>query len=239
MRVKVTGTVMLLRVHDRVIGVMDLESERLAYFTEEHVRMLSLLAPQVAIAVENARLWDPYETLRNFQSFQSLQTFYKFSDVDVDRYPIGGKTTQVMVSARELNRADLPSQSWVNRQLVYTHGFGAVGSAANKATADGTPQYLLKDIPPTGDVELLRRAYEFAAEQHHRQDADQANDAEAEIGPHRPHHPVGGHQQEERGARRTLRCRRCRAFLPAAIGWSWALTCTTTPARTASSTWLR
>ncbi len=46
-----------LIVHDRVIGVMDLESERLAYFTEAHVRMLSLLAPQVAIAVENARLY--------------------------------------------------------------------------------------------------------------------------------------------------------------------------------------
>jgi hypothetical protein len=106
--------------------------------------------------VENARLWDPYETLRNFQSFQSLQTFYKFSDVDVDRYPVGGATTQVMVSARELNRADLPSQSWVNRQLVYTHGFGAVASAANKATNDGTPQYLLKDIPPTGDVNLTQ-----------------------------------------------------------------------------------
>lgn len=46
-----------LIVQDRVIGVMDLESERLAYFTDEHVRMLSLLAPQVAIAIENARLY--------------------------------------------------------------------------------------------------------------------------------------------------------------------------------------
>lgn len=46
-----------LIVHDQVIGVMDLESERFAHFTEEHVRMLSLLAPQLAIAVENARLY--------------------------------------------------------------------------------------------------------------------------------------------------------------------------------------
>jgi len=46
-----------LVIGDRVVGVMDLESERLAYFTDEHVRMLSLLAPQVAIAVENARLY--------------------------------------------------------------------------------------------------------------------------------------------------------------------------------------
>lgn len=107
-----------------------------------------------APTVRNARLWDPYETLRNFQSFQGLQTFYKFSDVDIDRYEVGGATTQVMLSARELNRTDLPSQSWVNRQLVYTHGYGAVGSAANAATADGTPQYLLRDIPPTGDIPL-------------------------------------------------------------------------------------
>ena len=46
-----------LMVQDRVIGVIDLESERIGYFTEEHARTLSLLAPSVAIAVENARLY--------------------------------------------------------------------------------------------------------------------------------------------------------------------------------------
>jgi sigma-B regulation protein RsbU (phosphoserine phosphatase) len=47
-----------LVAQDRVIGVMDLESERFAYFTDEHVRMLSLLAPQIASSVENARLYE-------------------------------------------------------------------------------------------------------------------------------------------------------------------------------------
>jgi sigma-B regulation protein RsbU (phosphoserine phosphatase) len=47
-----------LALRDRVIGVMDLESERIGYFTEEHARTLSLLAPSVAIAVENARLYE-------------------------------------------------------------------------------------------------------------------------------------------------------------------------------------
>lgn len=47
-----------LIAHGRVIGVMDLESERFAYFTEDHVRMLALLAPQVASSVENARLYE-------------------------------------------------------------------------------------------------------------------------------------------------------------------------------------
>jgi phosphoserine phosphatase RsbU/P len=46
-----------LVVKDRVIGVMDLESDRIAYFSEDHARTLSLLAPQIAISVENARLY--------------------------------------------------------------------------------------------------------------------------------------------------------------------------------------
>ena len=46
-----------LIIQDRVSGVMDLESERICYFTEEHARTLSLLAPSIAIAIENARLY--------------------------------------------------------------------------------------------------------------------------------------------------------------------------------------
>lgn len=46
-----------LIVQDRVIGVMDLESDRVGFFNDEHVRTLSLLAPQIASAVENARLY--------------------------------------------------------------------------------------------------------------------------------------------------------------------------------------
>jgi sigma-B regulation protein RsbU (phosphoserine phosphatase) len=47
-----------LMVQDRVVGVMDLESERMGFFTEEHVRLLMLLAPQIASSVENARLYE-------------------------------------------------------------------------------------------------------------------------------------------------------------------------------------
>src|ERR1700733_2948813 len=46
-----------LIVQDRVIGVLNLESERIGYFTEDHARTLSLLAPSVSIAVENAHLY--------------------------------------------------------------------------------------------------------------------------------------------------------------------------------------
>lgn len=47
-----------LIVQDRVVGVLNLESERIGYFSDEHVRLLSLLAPQIASSVENARLYE-------------------------------------------------------------------------------------------------------------------------------------------------------------------------------------
>lgn len=47
-----------LIVQDRVVGVMDVESERIGYFTEDHTRLLALLAPQIASSVENARLYE-------------------------------------------------------------------------------------------------------------------------------------------------------------------------------------
>lgn len=47
-----------LLYRDRVIGVVDLESPQVGYFTDEHVRIFSTLAPQIAVAIENARLYE-------------------------------------------------------------------------------------------------------------------------------------------------------------------------------------
>ncbi len=46
-----------LILHDKVIGVLDVESEQLGYFTDDHERTLVLLAPQIAAAIENAQLY--------------------------------------------------------------------------------------------------------------------------------------------------------------------------------------
>jgi sigma-B regulation protein RsbU (phosphoserine phosphatase) len=51
-----------LILQDRVVGVMDLESDRIGYFTDDHVRTLALLAPQVASSLENARLYQELAT---------------------------------------------------------------------------------------------------------------------------------------------------------------------------------
>ena len=69
-----------LVVQHRVIGVMDLESERIGYFTDEHSRTLAILAPSVAIAVENARLYEEIgERERKMQ--QDLQAAFELQTI--------------------------------------------------------------------------------------------------------------------------------------------------------------
>lgn len=51
-----------LMLHDKVIGVLHLESKKAGFFTKEHERTLSWLAPQVAAAIENARLYEAVAT---------------------------------------------------------------------------------------------------------------------------------------------------------------------------------
>lgn len=97
--------------------------------------------------VGNARLWDPNVIHDTYNTLQNLQTYYQIGDVDVDRYLIDGKVQQVLIAARGLNSADLPSQSFVNRHIVYTHGYGAVASPSNSAQAGGDPNFYLRDVP--------------------------------------------------------------------------------------------
>lgn len=73
-----------LIVRDRVIGVMDLESVRLAFFTDDHVRALSLLAPQIATSVENARLYEELAQ-REGRMEQDLRAAYKLQSILLPR----------------------------------------------------------------------------------------------------------------------------------------------------------
>ncbi|HEV8537196.1 MAG TPA: UPF0182 family protein [Candidatus Limnocylindria bacterium] len=100
------------------------------------------------------RLWDYRPLLPAFDQLQALGQYYTFADVDVDRYPIGGKETPVMLSARELSANRIPQQTWVNRHLVFTHGFGAVATAVGGVAAEGRPAFLVKDIPPQGEPRI-------------------------------------------------------------------------------------
>jgi sigma-B regulation protein RsbU (phosphoserine phosphatase) len=75
-----------LIVKDRVIGVMDLESERVGYFNEDHVRTLNQIAPSVAIAIENARLYAELER-REQDIQQDMEAAYKLQAVMLPQTP--------------------------------------------------------------------------------------------------------------------------------------------------------
>ncbi|OGK78712.1 MAG: hypothetical protein A2X52_18740 [Candidatus Rokubacteria bacterium GWC2_70_16] len=102
------------------------------------------------LTVKNIRLWDHRPLLTTYGQLQEIRTYYKFLDVDNDRYMIGGEYRQVMLSPRELSYKHLPGQgqSWINEHLTYTHGYGLVVGPVNRISAEGLPEFFVKDIPP-------------------------------------------------------------------------------------------
>jgi len=104
--------------------------------------------------IDNIRLWDPTTLLDAYRPLQALRLYYNFTDVDVDRYTIENEYRQVMLSARELDQSKLQAeaQTWVNRHLTYTHGYGAVVSRVNGASPEGLPEFFVQDIPPKSSV---------------------------------------------------------------------------------------
>ena len=102
------------------------------------------------VTYNNIRLWDSRPLKSTYSQLQEIRSYYTFANIDVDRYEIDGELTQVMLSTRELNQELLPpqAQTWVNRKLNYTHGFGIAMSPVSEMTGGGVPKFLIKDIPP-------------------------------------------------------------------------------------------
>ncbi|NEQ53900.1 MAG: UPF0182 family protein, partial [Leptolyngbya sp. SIO3F4] len=106
--------------------------------------------------IDNIRLWDYRPLQSTYGSLQTLRPYYRFLDVDIDRYTLDNDYRQVMLSPRELVDDALPAQAqtWVNQHLVYTHGYGLAMSPVNKVTEDGLPELFIKDLPPKSSVDL-------------------------------------------------------------------------------------
>jgi uncharacterized protein len=99
--------------------------------------------------IKNIRLWDYRPLLRTFGQLQEIRTYYKFVDVDNDRYRINGEYRQLMLSPRELSYQHLQGgRNWINEHLTYTHGYGVVVGPVTRITAEGLPEFFVKDIPP-------------------------------------------------------------------------------------------
>ena len=102
-------------------------------------------------AVTNTRIWDvgaATGVARDVvDSLQKTNPRYVIDDVDVVPGHINAQEVPTLLGVREL-LPDLQG-SWVNRRLVYTHGFGVVAAPGN-VEANGEPSFTLKNLPLVG-----------------------------------------------------------------------------------------
>ncbi len=104
--------------------------------------------------IDNVRLWDRDPLLQTFGQLQEIRTYYDFVSVDDDRYVIDGRYRQVLLSPRELNSASLPTRTFINERLTFTHGMGLTLGPVNEVTEEGLPVLFIKDLPPASSVSL-------------------------------------------------------------------------------------
>ena len=111
----------------------------------------STLTPVTSAKISNELydipLWDNHLLQPGYEQLQTIKPFYTFSALSVDRYPVNGRAHQVNIAARELATDKLPKEtnSWKNKHLIYTHGYGVAMSLSTQST-NHSVQWLLKDI---------------------------------------------------------------------------------------------
>jgi uncharacterized membrane protein (UPF0182 family) len=104
--------------------------------------------------IRNIRLWDTRPLLDTNRQLQQFRPYYRFPSANIDRYtlattlPKETEKRQVILAARELDYQEVPepAKTWVNKHLVYTHGYGFTMSPVNITAPGGLPYYFVKDI---------------------------------------------------------------------------------------------
>ena len=117
--------------------------------------------------IHNIRLWDTRPLIETYRQLQEIRLYYNFKNVDVDRYHLNGKYTEVALAARELPASELPARAstWLNIHLKYTHGYGLVMSPVNEITEAGMPNLIVQNIPPASSVLSIARPEIYYGEQ--------------------------------------------------------------------------
>ncbi len=148
----------------------NIESTREAYGTADaeviDYDATTELTPQELAAeadtIPSVRLADPAVVSQTFQQMQQVRGFYQFPDVlEVDRYPdADGNLIDTIVAVRELDGPPDDQNNWLNRHLIYTHGYGMVAAAGNLIDDEGRPVFTEYNIPPRGELSEVTGEYE-------------------------------------------------------------------------------
>jgi len=97
--------------------------------------------------------------LQAFRQTQEMRLYYRFYQVDVDRYLLPGEGyRQVMVSGRELSEQVFQqARTWVNQYLEFTHGYGLAMCYVSETTEGHLPRMVVKDVPPESPLLKISR----------------------------------------------------------------------------------
>ncbi len=103
---------------------------------------------------DNIRILDLSANLTVLNQIQGIRNYYTFNETDIVPYKINGKKTAVAITPREITKDNLSdsADTYINRTLRYTHGFGVAMNVINEVTSQGHPQFLIKDIPPKSEA---------------------------------------------------------------------------------------
>jgi len=106
--------------------------------------------------IQNIRINDYRPAIETYNQIQAIRSYYRFLDVDIDRYYINGEYTQVFLAPREIdiNLLSDTAKTWINQHLKYTHGYGVVLSPVNSVTSEGQPELAIKNIPPVSSIDI-------------------------------------------------------------------------------------
>lgn len=101
-------------------------------------------------ALDSVRIIDMPSTLTMLNQIQGIRNYYTFHEMDIVPYEINGEKMAVAITPREITKENLSdsADTYINRRLRYTHGFGLTMNLVNRVTAQGQPEFLIKDIPP-------------------------------------------------------------------------------------------
>ncbi|KMT22416.1 UPF0182 family protein [Clostridium cylindrosporum] len=108
------------------------------------------------LTIDNIRINEFDRIGEVYNQIQAIRNYYTFNNIDIDRYTIDGKLRQVLIAPRELDNSNREEkfQTWQNRHLFYTHGYGIVASYSNSVGPTGLPSFISKDIPVTGPIKV-------------------------------------------------------------------------------------
>ena len=103
--------------------------------------------------IANIRLLDPNVVSSAFAQMQQFRPYYRFdSNLSVDRYSVDNKTQDTVIAARELNPSQTSDDSWYNRHVVYTHGYGVIAAYGNQVDGAGNPKFMQSGIKANGVI---------------------------------------------------------------------------------------